>query len=174
MTRQVVMLPLGSAGGFQVMKIPPSRICPCNSRGSEGTVKAVGTSQIQAHNKIETESRRSQHTHTITTCLTQLERFRVFISYVDVGFFYLFLSFSVKTLSMTLPFNPQSNLPPLPFSLFSSASLTLSFPALAFGPQFPLPCPLTLSFTSPALGPQFPFLCPLTPVSSVFGPSSAL
>lgn len=71
---------------------------------------------------------------------------------------------------MTLPFNPQSNLPPLPFSLFSSASLTLSFPAPAFGPQFPLPCPLTLSFTSPALGPQFPFLCPLTPVSSVFGP----
>lgn len=64
-----------------------------------------------------------------------------------------------KTLSIILLFNPQSNLPPLLFGLFSSASMSFSCPSLAFftcnSPKIYLPCPLNLSSTSPALQPQF-------------------
>lgn len=74
---------------------------------------------------------------------------------------------------MILPFNPQSNLPPMPFGLVSSAPLTLSFPTPAFGPQFPLPCTLTLSFTSPALWPSVSLPLPFDPsfTSSALRPS---
>lgn len=78
------MLPLGSAGGFQVMKMPPSRICPCSSRGSEGTVKAVKSNTDTQYNRNGKEEV-STYLHNYHL-FDIVKRFRVLIRVTYVGF----------------------------------------------------------------------------------------